>query len=434
MKILFITVNFPGFGNGRSGGGLVALRLAKALLNKGVECFIFNGDTSKSEGPVMKQREWLGGLGWDICLSQLANGETLGSILQEICKNVRPDAVHIFQYECWKGWLLPALRKIGLPLVFTALDYGPFCARSTLVKGCGTLCEGRPDAPKCTSCLNSGRTPLVGIIRKVSNWLPESTQNLPGIGALAKDAVNNRHRMLEALRCWPAYLESIDQWIAPSLAMKAMLADNGVDTNKLNHVPYGFDMPEEKQAKIDADPFVFGFAGRPIYEKGFHLLTKAFRDLALCNEGVRLKLFMPQEQMSGLYARNSLSILKPVESKVVWGSFDGTDPQSISEAQAQVHAMVVPSIWLDNLPLVVVESLANGTAVIASSHSSASEPIVEGENGLLFDYFQVGSLCQVMSKFVKDYKSNSAKYAQVSYSKSADSEAQDIVDIYNKLY
>ncbi len=50
----------------------------------------------------------------------------------------------------------------------------------------------------------------------------------------------------------------------------------------------------------------------------------------------------------------------------------------------EAQAVVVPSLWYENAPLVVYESLALGTPVIAAEHGGLPELITPGKNGFLF--------------------------------------------------
>lgn len=66
------------------------------------------------------------------------------------------------------------------------------------------------------------------------------------------------------------------------------------------------------------------------------------------------------------------------------------DPSRISEALADAHVVLLPSI-VDNLPFACLETLACGKVVLASVQGGQREIITDGVNGFLFDHRDPGS-------------------------------------------
>jgi glycosyltransferase involved in cell wall biosynthesis len=65
--------------------------------------------------------------------------------------------------------------------------------------------------------------------------------------------------------------------------------------------------------------------------------------------------------------------------------FDGFVPQhQVQTRILESRFVVVPSVWYENMPNVVLEAMALGRPVIASRLGSLEEMIREGENGLKF--------------------------------------------------
>ncbi|MEN3940970.1 glycosyltransferase [Prosthecobacter sp. SYSU 5D2] len=436
MKVLFITGNFPPLSGGLNGGALVALRVARSLVRSGVGCGVFNGETAQNFNGRLRKKVWNGMPTWSLSVGDSLltpkGGETeVAAALLAVCREFEPDLIHVFQYECWHGQLGEALERTGaVPVVFTALDFGPFCARSTLVTGQGDICEGNPGREKCSSCLMSGRTPLIRWVRRASSLLPERAVDWPFVATVARDAAGNRKRLGEALENWPAFLRVTRRWIAPSIAMSEKLRAHGVNPSAIDHVPYGFDAAPARSKKVHGGDIVFGYAGRPVYEKGFHLMTAAFARVAAVWPNVRLLLFVAKSELFRPYAADARRCLLPFEERIEWGEFDGADEKSIAVAHSKIHCMIVPSVWLDNLPLTVVESLANGTPVIASTHSSAAEPIQCGHNGLLFNWLEKGALATQMERFVADASLRENLLANASYTRGYSDEAASILKTY----
>jgi glycosyltransferase involved in cell wall biosynthesis len=432
LKILFITGGLKN--NSLHGGALVASRLSRALRGEGVEVSILNGVHGTQ---VLEKGFYQDGVAlWNLSVAvNTGNNDSnleISKAIQTVLNECQPELVHILQYESWRSVLLHALQEHPIPIVATALDYGWFCPKTTLIKEDGSLCDGHGSNAKCWPCLTGGRDPIVRAGRWIGRQLPVSFSNTPVLGALVKDAEMNRNRLNLTLNAWPHFLKSVSRWIAPSQAMLRLLTEQAVPPETITHIPYGFDAPKSQPAKQTGQNIVFGYAGRGIYEKGFHLLAEAFPLVARQFPDVRLRLFGISQNESHRYARQSLQKLRPVWSQVDFDAYDGTNPAQIAEAHSKISAMIIPSIWYDNLPLTVIESLAHGTPVVASHHSSASDPVQDNVNGFLFDAFKAGDLAEKMSLFASDAILRSRLSQAASYKRTFANEASDVVQIYEQ--
>jgi glycosyltransferase involved in cell wall biosynthesis len=358
------------------------------------------------------------------------DAEQLIKGLREVFQAFQPDIIHVFQVECWRNLLVQAIGDMDIKIVATALDYGWFCPKTTLVRETGLLCDGHGSREKCSPCLTGGRDPIVRAGRWLGKQLPASFSNTPILGALVKDAAMNQARLNLTLNAWPQFLKSISHWIAPSRAMQRLLTEQGVAPESISHIPYGYDAPEIKPVKRTGQNIVFGYAGRGIYEKGFHLLAEAFPVVARRFPDVRLRLFGISQSERHRYTKQSLEKLRPVWHRVDFDTYDGTKAASITDAHSKISAMIVPSIWFDNLPLTVVESLAHGTPLISSRHSSAADPVQDGVNGLLFDAFKPGDLAEKMSRFAMDTTLRTNLFAAASYKQSFADEGREVLGVY----
>ena len=63
---------------------------------------------------------------------------------------------------------------------------------------------------------------------------------------------------------------------------------------------------------------------------------------------------------------------------------------------------MIPSLWLENAPLVAVEASACGRAVIASRVGGVPELVVHGETGLLFERSDIAGLVANLERALAD--------------------------------
>jgi glycosyltransferase involved in cell wall biosynthesis len=64
--------------------------------------------------------------------------------------------------------------------------------------------------------------------------------------------------------------------------------------------------------------------------------------------------------------------------------------------------LVVPSLWYENSPNVILEAFAHGTPVIASNHGGLSELVQDGRNGLLFPPGDAASLGRQLQQLLDE--------------------------------
>jgi MoaA/NifB/PqqE/SkfB family radical SAM enzyme len=74
----------------------------------------------------------------------------------------------------------------------------------------------------------------------------------------------------------------------------------------------------------------------------------------------------------------------------------------VREVFDHVDAIVVPSIWMENAPLVIHEALQARVPVITADAGGMRELVRDGENGLLFEFREVASLRDAMQRLVDD--------------------------------
>jgi glycosyltransferase involved in cell wall biosynthesis len=142
-----------------------------------------------------------------------------------------------------------------------------------------------------------------------------------------------------------------------------------------------------------ADP-TFTFAGGGSYVKGFHILMQALLSVLKRRKSIS---FMFAGGFRGFRQRH-VKLLERLSSSHI-GDFKllGHLPyEDVLRLYSRSHAVVVPSIWEEPLPYVVMEAMAMGTLPIASRVGGIPE-IVEGtyaENML----FEVGNVEELVER------------------------------------
>jgi len=174
-------------------------------------------------------------------------------------------------------------------------------------------------------------------------------------------------------------LISPSQFLADTCQKLGLKKEIEVLANPLLHIP------KEGGEKV---PGKIVFVGRLSEEKGVDVLIRAFRD-----QSAEKKLHIigsgPEEAKLKMLVKE----LNLTDTIIFHGALFG---EELDREVLSSEALVVPSIWYENLPYVVTENLARGIVVIASDSGGMKSRITHGENGLLFPMGESATLSKLL--------------------------------------
>lgn len=291
-----------------------------------------------------------------------------GPMLDEL----QPDVVHVVNPGHIGLGLAVAATERRIPLVFTTMDYWWICPKHTLRHYQTGVCDGARPVGECLACVAAERDdwrrnllPLPAVVRT------------PLLGT-AYAVQWRRHGMtgeeIARFRRRQAYIDTLlgraAAVIFPSQTAQRLIGGRVAATRGVR-IPYGleprwFGNERAPRTRGGAGP-VIGFAGALVAHKGPDVLIGAIKGLGWREARVRIagggdEAFVAQlkQQASGLNVE-----------------FVGrVSPDQMPAFMASLDVLVVPSLWPENLPFVVLESYAVGTPVIASDVGGIAE-IVE---------------------------------------------------------
>ena len=171
-------------------------------------------------------------------------------------------------------------------------------------------------------------------------------------------------------------LENVDAMISPSLFLKQRLIEEDIN-KRIEWIPYfHVDACKESHAseysELKEDSGYFLFVGRLEFNKGVHVLIKAF------NEKPTSRLLIAGE---GKYSE-SLKLMARKNTKI---SFLGqVTREELSTLYKNAIAVIVPSLWHDNAPLVAIEALSHGTPIIVSDKGELPETVELSGAGMIY--------------------------------------------------
>lgn len=285
-----------------------------------------------------------------------------------VLRDFRPDLV-LFHHLVRLSLDLPVLAaRAGIPAAYVLHDYYWVCPSYSLFTADANICPGGSPR-RCAACLYAARHG-----RPAPWWLVR----------LAAPLIWWRDRIVRRT------LPTIPLFITPSAALVAELAVRGAALTATAVIRNGQDaVAPGESAREPSGPVRFGYIGGLYPKKGLAVLTQAFA--GHLGRQLVIRGFQSDEAIAAFRAAHPT-----LEARLE--RFDA-DRASFYR---QVDVVVVPSIWLENQPMVIIESFAHRKPVIASRVGGLPEMLIDGAGGRLFPAGDVSALRRVATELAAD--------------------------------
>jgi len=322
----------------------------------------------------------------------------------KLIKYFRPNIIHIHNiYHHLSPSLLDVAARFKIPVVMHLHDYKLICPNHALFTK-GAYCE-QCRGGRYGRCLKN---------RCIKGSLSGS--------ALAAIEMYLHHDVLKI------YEHRITRFIAPSRFMKETAVRFGQDGGKIDVIYNSFDPstltihPENK--KTNREDF-FLYFGRLSEEKGLMTLIKAAKI-----SGLKIKLAGEGP------AKKELQALAEAQRAPV--EFLGFKTgQELANLIREAQAVIIPSIWAENMPLSLLETLGAGQIAIVSRVGGLPEIITDERNGWLFEPGDEVGLVRRMEKAVRLTAAQRKKMSQLAKASvvllTRDQHLKQISAVYRKV-
>jgi len=290
--------------------------------------------------------------------------------LGKLLERERPDIAHL--HNIFNGLsmsILPVLKKYRIPVIITLHDARFICPSS--------YCTLR--GKKCEQCLK--RFGLnCGIYRCfhdefINSWM-------------CAFEMFQKERLFH-------YDDYIEQYIFVSKFYKDLHAEKHDYFGRKGTVLYNFYKQVEAKETKHEDYFLY--YGRIISSKGIGTLIQAVKELP----NVKLRIAGTGDMLDDIKRMK----LKNVECL---GFIKG---EELKDAIKNASFIIVPSEWIENNPMTIIEAYSYGKPVIGSRIGGIPEIINEGNTGYVFNAFDKTDL---MKKLIKASKISDEEYTRMS--------------------
>ena len=256
----------------------------------------------------------------------------------------KPDVVHTHNLSGLSVSVWKEVKARNIRLVHTVHDYYLLCPRSNLFRD-GQSCEKR-----CVSC-------------RALSTVSKSCSKEPDVVVCVSEAVLKTHRHY-------GYFEDIPSSV-------------------IHNIEHSCERPIDvipAARRTDADDLVFGFIGKVSQAKGLFMLLKATTYLSRGDWRLRIA----GKGQDAYVAELKRQFQDP---RIEWLGF--TESWSF---YASIDVTVVPSLWRDPLPYVVIESFAAGKAVICAESGGLPELSLLGKRVKTYPGVDVQALVEALEQ------------------------------------
>lgn len=246
----------------------------------------------------------------------------LTDTVRRLLLRIAPEVLHSNNLTGFGSGIVPMARELGLPVVHTLRDFSLLCARASLYRG-GLDCGEGNGGGRCLPC------------RAITGPRMARAQDVDLV-------VGNSDYMVERHRSFGLFEEKPARTI-------------------YNAVPSLGERAESKVRRLDGAPMRFGFAGMIKPEKGIEVLFDACAALPPGGWNLTIAGSGDAAYIEQLRARSATLPVK-------WLGF-----VPIETFFAQVDCVVIPSLWPEPMPRMLIEAMAEGLPAIVSDAGGAPE-------------------------------------------------------------
>jgi glycosyltransferase involved in cell wall biosynthesis len=403
MRILLAVHQF--FPEFRAGTETLVRRTAEELQRRGHQVWVLSGGLYDPQEPLLRAMEVEGLTVWRCNpppppaplaggMGQSYRRPELETLFQTLLGDLQPDLVHLFHLRRLTLSLLDVIQARQLPVVASLTDYW---------MGCPTGQLQWPDDQPCTGPLEGSANCLQHLAGRI----------LPPLGIcplpfwrllMALMPLRSLRELRRRPAAMAAAMATCDRILVPSAVMRQTFRALGVATHRMEICPYGIDLRGLRTVPVREAwpgsrlrPLQVGFIGSFTAAKGAHVLLQAVEILGPSWPAeVRLYGQLTDDPIYGAGLERQAQGLAQVRFAGVFGS------DAVFSVLSSLDLLVVPSLWRENAPLIVLQALASGLPLLVSDGGGIADQVVAGENAWLFPAGDAQALASHLSRATKE--------------------------------
>lgn len=473
MRILFVSHNFLPLHP--AGTEIYTFQCGRALAERGHDVHIFT--TEKDIGRkhlTVDVREYEG-----LPVHELVNNlfyrdfrstwdnPAIARTFADFLDDLKPDVVHFMHLMYLSVGCLEEAAKRA-PVFYTLHDYWLQCARfGQRVHADRSICH-TIDTDRCGRCMvdfKFSQTPtqrraakIIGAINSVTGLdLGPLARNLEGRLHQTKGVLDQappgslrmpegppadapeaapldaaERAMADSIRerdgaLRTRILPAVTRFIAPSRFLRNSFVEWGIPEEQILHMRTGIDLRRfVGHERRQDDRTRIGFIGTIVPHKGLHILLQAWAELpSELRDRAELAIYGPTSH-NPAYVKavrelaSSLGV--PLRGRLRAGD--------VADVLRGIDLLVVPSVWYENSPLIILEALATRTPLMVSNLGGMAELVEPGVSGFRFEVGEPKDLGYRLRGLLEDPAPLAELYRGELPVRSAEDDAEALENLY----
>ncbi|MCB9338341.1 MAG: glycosyltransferase family 4 protein [Lewinellaceae bacterium] len=294
--------------------------------------------------------------------------------------------------------LSEALREV-FPNIKTLFSYHvpDSCPKGSLLYFDRENCTVNPNQQICTACTLNNRLGVAEPAAKLLAGLMPSSSLSPKLPSILR----TKYLVGLSLKSFDLLSRQVDRWHVFGRQIRDFIIKKGIPSSHIALIQHGAEelyltAGAGKDEREQMHETIFIFIGRFKKIKGLHTLLKAWMGLEQ-SDSRRLWVVGDGKDMKP----DLVKLLEKAKTRTDIEFLGTMEAAALKDKTAQAHCIVIPSEWVEIGPLVLHESVAVGTNVIASN---------VGGCGALVEYygegcqtFRMGDVADLQQK-IRDFK------------------------------
>ena len=301
----------------------------------------------------------------------------------------KPDLFHLISGYLLSASTIAVAQNHHLPVVVSLMDFWFLCPRITMLRSNGDLSTFPIEAAVCARCL--------GEEQRRYRWLD---QRLPGLMEhYWRRQTEKIQRVEERQAFLRQMLNRAEAIICRSHFFARVFSEAGIEAEKLTFSRQGFDMPEIEASLLTKTPsseLRVGYFGQIAPHKGVDVLFAAAAQLP--SHPLTVHVYGNTQAFPDYTHR--LEAMTQKDNRLhLAGLYQA---QEVGRVLQNIDVLVVPSLWYENSPNVILEAFAHRTPVIVSDLGGMAELVTEGRDGLRFAAGNAAALAQQLCRLIEE--------------------------------
>jgi glycosyltransferase involved in cell wall biosynthesis len=204
---------------------------------------------------------------------------------------------------------------------------------------------------------------------------------------------NARNALVERLS-----LRAARRLIAVSSSLRHYLRERGYASARIREVPNGVPMTEPARLPyMPGSEIVLGTVALFRPRKGIEVLLDAMARMRAAGVPVRLHAVGPFETAAYEGSVNELTRSLGLQDAVTWAGFRS----DVGAEFRRMHVFVLPSLFGEGMPMVVLEAMAAGLPVVSTRVEGIPQVVRDGLDGLLATPGDPQALADALLRFAR---------------------------------